>query len=208
MAAQCFAKSRFLRWILITLGLFGSLLFLAVCAAYFLPELYRIESDEANLGTGRTALLLGTSKYLVSGGENPYYRARVDTAARLYKEGVLKKIIASGDSGDDYYNEPRDMRADLISLGVSPKDIFPDGSGTRTLNSVRRCSEIFKEDSPVIISQNFQLKRALMLADALGVKADAFAAPDPDGLVFRIRNGTREIFARILALYEVLEMKL
>src|SRR5688500_7132299 len=63
----------------------------------------------------KTALLLGTSKYVVGGSENLYYRHRVEAAYELWKNDKIRNILVSGDSSR-YYNEPHTFKNDLIEL--------------------------------------------------------------------------------------------
>ncbi len=150
------------------------------------------------------ALVLGTSKFTKSGMVNPYYRYRILAASELYLSGKVKKIIASGDNGTRYYNEPATMRADLIEAGVAKEDIILDFAGFRTLDSVARCKLKFGVTDPIIVTQKYHSHRAVFLAKSYGMdSATAYAAKSPEGASFRIRNETREAFARVKAVFDV-----
>ena len=75
----------------------------------------------------KVGLLLGTSKYLVDGRPNLYYLFRIQAAVELYKHGKIKYIIVSGDNGTTDYNEPEDMRNDLIAQGVDLPTLLSSG---------------------------------------------------------------------------------
>ena len=47
----------------------------------------------------KTALVLGTSKYLKNGNINLYFQNRINRTIRLYKSGNILRIIVSGDNG-------------------------------------------------------------------------------------------------------------
>jgi len=144
----------------------------------------------------KAGLLLGTSKYIKNGQLNPYYFYRLEAAKALYKSGKIKYIIVSGDNRKINYNEPVQMRDDLISLGVAPEAIILDYAGFRTLDSVIRAREIFGQDNFVIISQEFHNQRALYIARQKGIHAIAYNARDVNfkmGLKVQIR----EVFARV-----------
>ena len=66
----------------------------------------------------QVALVLGTAKYTTDGRVNLYYRARIDAAAALYRGGKAQFFIVSGDNRSLSYNEPAQMRADLIAAGI------------------------------------------------------------------------------------------
>lgn len=161
---------------------------------------YGISDSLDNVLPRKYALLLGTSKFTRSGMVNPYYRYRIVAAVELYKAGKVKKIIASGDNSSKYYNEPATMRDDLAAAGVPKDDILMDFAGFRTLDSVARCKSKFGVEDPLIITQAYHAKRALYLADRLGLGgAAAYAAKAPDSASYRLRNELRESLARTLA---------
>jgi SanA protein len=54
--------------------------------------------DCSEIPENKCGLLLGTSKYNIYGGINPYFSSRLDAAAKLYHSGRVKYIIASGDN--------------------------------------------------------------------------------------------------------------
>ena len=54
----------------------------------------------------KVGVVLGTSKYLVNGQENLFYKYRIAAAVKLYNSGKIKYIIISGDNGSKYYDEP------------------------------------------------------------------------------------------------------
>src|SRR5580658_9921954 len=69
----------------------------------------KLYSDISAIPFNKVGLLLGTSKYLGNGIENPYYFYRIDAASKLLKAGKIKYLIISGDNGHVYYNEPKTM---------------------------------------------------------------------------------------------------
>lgn len=83
-------------------------------------------------------MVLGTSKYYSSGVNNLYYTYRIKGAAEAYHSGKVKYLLLSGDNGAHNYNEPINMRKDLIKEGVPASKIVLDFAGFRTLDSVVR----------------------------------------------------------------------
>src|SRR3954469_6799474 len=65
-----------------------------------------------------TGLLLGTAKLLPNGYINLYFQYRIDATLELFKAGKIKYIIISGDNGREEYNEPEDMKNELINGGI------------------------------------------------------------------------------------------
>jgi len=54
---------------------------------------------------------------------------------------------------------------------VKQEDIYEDFAGFDTYDSLYRAKDIFKADELVLFTQNFHLRRALYIADKLGIKA-------------------------------------
>ena len=125
-------------------------------------------------------LLLGTSKFIDTLGkkkfENLYYKARIASVVELYKSGRVKSILISGDRHGEY-NEPEDMKKDLVKAGVNAKIISEDFDGFRTFDSVIRMRQQLQGNETVlIVSQYFHLERAIYLARQKGMDAEGFAA--------------------------------
>lgn len=147
-------------------------------------------------------LVLGTSKSVMTGKENLFFRYRMEATARLWKEGKVKYLILSGNNDSEYYNEPVDMQRALLKLGVPESVMTLDYAGYRTFDSVVRCKEVFNQEKITIISQNFHNARALYIGNHEGMEAIAFAAQDvPDGYSFRTL--IREYLARPYAILDV-----
>ncbi len=125
-------------------------------------------------------LVLGTSHRVQGGGPNPYFHKRMEAAARLYHEGKVNYLIASGDNQTQWYNEPEQMRRELVRLGVPDSIIHLDFAGLRTFDSVIRCHRIYGQTSFTIISQRFHNQRAVYIARQYGLEAVAFNAGDAD----------------------------
>lgn len=142
----------------------------------------QIYSDIATIPKNRVGLLLGTSKYVDKTRKlvNSYYKNRIDAAVALYMARKIDYIIVSGDNSTVYYNEPLLMKEDLIARGVPASRIIMDNAGFRTLDSILRCRDVFKQDSMTIISQLFHNQRAIYIANHKRVTAVAFNAEDGD----------------------------
>lgn len=125
-----------------------------------------------------TGLVLGTLPWLDNGRPNLYFEHRMDAAAALYRAGKIRYLLLSGDNRRHNYNEPEEMKKALIARGVADSVLYLDYAGLRTLDSVVRAKEIFGQDSLTIISQRFHNERAIYLADAFGIPAVGYNAPD------------------------------
>ncbi|MCI5218412.1 MAG: hypothetical protein D3914_04285 [Candidatus Electrothrix sp. LOE2] len=148
------------------------------------------------------AILLGTSKYLRGGRENLYYTYRIEAAKRLYNSGRCRKIIVSGDNGTRQYNEPKNMRQDLIRAGVRQEDIISDYAGFRTLDSIIRFKKVFGRQRGVVISQKFHNERAVYIGRAYGIELYGYNAADV-GLRSGLKIRMREVLSRVMCVLDV-----
>lgn len=161
----------------------------------------RVYTDAEALPHRPIALVLGTSKY-ARGRINSFYVGRIRSAAELYHRGKVDGILVSGDNGSASYNEPGQMKADLIALGVPAEHITADYAGFRTLDSIYRAGDVFGLDSYTVVTQAFHLPRALYLASQRGHDAIGYAARGPGGYSLR-RLQVREMLARAQAVLDV-----
>ena len=157
----------------------------------------------ADLPAVHAALVLGTSRKLGDGRENGFYRRRMAAAASLYASGKCQRLVVSGDNRTAGYNEPEDMKADLIALGVPAEAIVCDYAGRRTLDSVVRFKEVFGQETGIVVSQRFHNERAVFIARHRGIELHGFNAADVDAYNgFRTRM--REIASKAVAVLDVL----
>jgi vancomycin permeability regulator SanA len=140
------------------------------------------------------ALVLGCGVYN-NEYPSPLLRERLDAAVELFHEGVVNKLIMSGDHGQDNYNEVAVMKKYAIDEGVPSEAIFMDHAGFSTYESVFRARDIFMADSVLIVSQEYHVYRALYVAEALGLEAYAVSA-DKTRLRGQTARDLREILAR------------
>ena len=156
----------------------------------------RIYSNVEKTPHNKVGLLLGTSKFLRSGIDNEYYGNRIAATIALFKAGKIDYVIISGDNSRKEYDEPTDMKNDLVAAGVPAERIYLDYAGFRTLDSVVRCKEIFGQKSITIISQRFHDERAIYLAQHNDIEAVGFAAKDVQKMS-GLKTKAREYLARV-----------
>jgi len=149
----------------------------------------------------RVALILGTSK-IAFGRPNLFYEYRLDPAEALYKQGKVERFLVSGDNSRKEYNEPGDMKNDLVARGIPEEKIVCDYAGFSTLDSVVRAKKIFGQTELLVVSQDFHCRRALFIARNHGIDAVGFAAKDVAGLVAQ-KTYQREYLARAKAIVDV-----
>lgn len=110
------------------------------------------------------------------GSPSPILQDRVETAAELYFNGKVEKLLMSGDNRFAYYNEPGAMRDYALNLGVPDEAIILDYAGRRTYDTCYRAGAIFDLKDVVLVTQSFHLPRALITCNLLGVNAIGVAS--------------------------------
>ena len=156
-----------------------------------------------SLQVNEYGIVLGTNKYLSGGGINRYFKGRTITVSKLFKAHKIRKIIVSGYKASLYYNEPAQIKKELLLLAVPDSVIYLDTSGFRTLNSIINLKKISMEDTITIISQKFHNQRAIFLAHKNGIKAIGYNVPDSTSWD-NFKTQFREIFAKTLAFGETI----
>ena len=142
------------------------LIWRVVVKVYFHSAIY----DQTNVPEKPVALVFGAAVY-EHGRLSPILRDRVDTAVSLYQEGIVDRIIMSGDNRASNYDEPGAMASYAIEKGVDPDDITADRAGQRTYDTCYRANYVFKINQAILVTQAFHLPRALMTCQGLGIDA-------------------------------------
>lgn len=151
----------------------------------------------------KAGILLGTSKHLKNGHINEFWMNRIVATAELYNLKKISIIIISGDNSKKSYDEPTDMKTELMKFGIPDSVIYLDYAGFRTFDSMIRAYKIFGQKSFTVISQEFHNQRAIFIARHYGLDAIGYNARE-----VRAYNGfktkLREKFARVKLLADLL----
>jgi SanA protein len=188
--------SKKLFWTISLISIF-SLVFIIV--ANFLIENStddQVYNDVNLIPYNKVGLLLGTSKFIKSGLPNQYFVNRIRAAVDLFKANKITYVVISGDHGLKEYNEPLDMKKDLMQNGITEDKIFLDYAGFRTYDSVIRLDKIFGQKSFTIVSQEWHNRRAIYIAQKLDLQAVGYTAQDVD-LYNGFKTKLREKLARV-----------
>ncbi|UUY02212.1 YdcF family protein [Svornostia abyssi] len=150
----------------------------------------------------QTAIVLG-AKVQPDGQMSPMLADRVSTGARLYLEGKVDKVLASGDHGTRGYDEVNAMRQGLLDAGVPDRDIFTDHAGFDTWSSMVRAQKVFGVQSALVVTQGFHLPRAVWLGERAGLDVHGVASDLRGYGRQNGRSSVREWLARPKAVQEV-----
>jgi len=131
---------------------------------------------------------------------------RLQTARLLWGQRVAPRILVSGRGGGGVaVDEVAAMRAFLQERGVPSAAIVDDGDGLRTIDTMRRCSQVFGARSAVVVTNPFHVARAVFLGRHSGLEVTGVAAPygyDYSRSTM-LSNRGREVAARVWAWLEV-----
>ncbi len=123
----------------------------------------------------QVALVLGAGLN-EEGKPSQVLQDRLDLAIYLYEEGVVEKLLLSGDNGQITYDEVQPMFEYTRSQGVEEEDIFLDYAGFSTYESIYRAEAVFQVDKMIIVTQKYHLYRAEYIATSKGIESIGIGA--------------------------------
>lgn len=126
---------------------------------------------------------------------SPMLKDRLDAGIMLYKQGLVSKLLLTGDNGTAVHNEIHVMLNYCKDAGVPEEDIYCDHAGFSTYDSMYRAKEIFQVERAVIVTQTYHEYRSLYIAEKLGIKCVGVAS-DQDTYSGQPVRELREILAR------------
>ena len=146
--------------------------------------------------------MLGCSKRLSNGQLNLYFRYRIEAAKQLFESGKIEYILVSGDNSRKNYDEPTEMKNELIREGIPEDRIVCDYAGFSTLDSVVRAKKVFSEKDLIVVSQGFHVRRAIYIGISHGMKITGFQATEVVG-IHSVKTNLREYLARAKTVMDV-----
>src|SRR5699024_9738993 len=87
----------------------GLLIFIVLLVVFLINLRVKVYANdfhynlEDEMPKNKVGLLLGTSQYRRGGGENLYFKYRVEAAAQLFLTGKIDYILVSGDNAEISY---------------------------------------------------------------------------------------------------------
>jgi len=186
-----------------------TVLFVLGIASYFLIQSHIINSTKSYISKDITALpecdavmILGALVYSDT-SVSPIVADRLEYGYELYTNGKAKKILISGDHGQENYDEVNAMMNYLLEKGVPREDIFMDHAGFNTYDSMYRARDIFQIETMLISTQDFHINRAVYIARSMGI--DAYGYPCEDKSIYKMNYlNRRERLARVKAFVETI----
>ena len=137
-------------------------------------------TDEAR--SADAIVVLGAAEY--SGRPSPVYRARLDHAYELFKQGLAPVVITTGGAGNDpHFSEGQVGRDYLESHGIPDPNLIAETQGGDTEQSAERVAVILHTNgmrSCVLVSDAYHMFRAKQMMSAQGITV--YVSPRPDSV--------------------------
>ena len=138
------------------------------------------EKDETRQADA--AVVLGASVY--DNSPSPVFRERIDHAVDLYNDGYVNAIIMTGGVGEGNIRSEADIAREYAEQqGVPAEVIFKEEESSITAGNLEMARQVMSEqgfNTALIVSDPLHMKRAMMYADDLGMKA--YSSPTPTSL--------------------------
>jgi uncharacterized SAM-binding protein YcdF (DUF218 family) len=123
-------------------------------------------------------VVLGAAQY--DGEPSPIFKARLDQAAYLYREGFSTTVIVTGGKQEgDRFTEAEAGANYLVSQGVPSEAFLLENQGSTTLESLREVRELADEhgiESVLLVSDPMHSERIKRIAGDLKF-SDVYSSP-------------------------------
>lgn len=151
---------------------------------------------------GDAIIVLGAK--LIGAEPSTMLRLRLDEAIRLYRRNYAPMIIVSGARGyDEEVSEADAMRNYLVTNGIPADRIIIEDQSFNTYQNLTNSKKLMREqgwEKAIIVSNASHIRRALILAQDIGLEASASAAPMANNTYLLIKQYVREGAAVFLLL--------
>lgn len=152
------------------IGILISLFFSLIL--YIAIEVYRFgKKDESKKADA--IIVLGASAY--GDKPSPVLRERINHAILLYENKISDKIIFTGGIGENSdRSEAEVSKIYAVSMGIPERDIILEDTSRSTMENLKNALHISREhgfESFIIVSTPFHMKRAVKMAEDLGMLA-------------------------------------
>ncbi|MEK4628659.1 MAG: YdcF family protein [Solibacillus sp.] len=152
---------------------------------------YEINQGEKNRADGTNDYLIVLGAKVKPGGvPSLSLKNRLDVAAvYLHDHPHVKAIVSGGQGPDEDRTEASVMFDVLVEKGIAPDRIMLEDQSTSTYENLLYSMSLLPEKITdiTIVSNDFHLRRASLLAQNLGLQSDVLAAPTPKVVEFKSR---------------------
>ncbi|SFI00528.1 MULTISPECIES: YdcF family protein [unclassified Bacillus (in: firmicutes)] len=128
--------------------------------------------------TAPYVLILGAKLF----GDKPSLslQNRLDVAlGYLHSHPKVKVVVSGGQGEDEDISEALSMSRYLMENGIGKERILLEDRSTSTYENIKFSKDLYDIKHAVVVSNTYHLYRAKIIADRLGMKMEALAAPTP-----------------------------
>jgi uncharacterized SAM-binding protein YcdF (DUF218 family) len=144
-----------------------------------------LEGSRPKLRNADAILVLGAAQW--NGKPSPVFKARLDHAINLHKQGYARVLVLTGGVGRrDTLSEGEVARRYALQRGVSDSTMLVDRVGVTSAESIRAAAQLMKAHglhSALIVSDSYHMLRVQMLARRAGIVP--YRAPAPNSPIDR-----------------------
>lgn len=123
-------------------------------------------------------------------------RLRLERTLALFEQGFAPRIIVTGAQGDDEpMPEAYAMRNWLLERGVPEEAILCEPNSFNTQQNLENAKALMAEhglQTAIIVTSDYHLRRALSMAEALGMDASGAGSRNAITRRYRLSNSIRE----------------
>ena len=146
-------------------------------------------------------LVLGAAQY--NGRPSPVYRARIDHALSLWKQGLAPRLIFTGGVGiGDTLSEGEVGRQYALKRGAPDSMVMVERRGVTSAESVGAAAALMRANvlhSALVVSDSYHMMRLELLVRRAGIRP--YRAPAPRGPIDRNKRQSMRYIARESVLF-------
>lgn len=139
-----------------------------------------------NLQAADAIVVLGAAQY--NGRPSPVFKARLDHAIELYRQGLAQTLVLTGGVGKgDTVSEGEVARRYALRHGVDDAAILVEREGLTSAASMRAAADLMQQydlETALIVSDSYHMLRVELLARRMGIKP--YRAPAPNSPIDRV----------------------
>ncbi len=118
---------------------------------------------------------------------SPSLRYRMDTALSYLKQNPRTKVIVSGGQGvGEDMPEAVAMQRFLLEKGVPQERIIVEDRAQTTSENILFSKKLMKSNQAVLVTNDFHILRAKLLAERAGIEAQTLSAPTPESVKVKL----------------------
>ncbi len=185
-------------WLLLIVAIVGAfVLFLGITGMRIVRAAAETPQEKAD-----AIVVFGAAEY--AGRPSPVYRARLDHAFELFRQGMAPVVITTGGAAQDPdFSEGGVGRDYLTRRGIPEQDLIAETQGSDTAQSAERVANILRVNSMhscIAVSDAYHVFRIRALLEHEGVQVEVAPRPEsrPRSLPQRFTAALREAMSYFL----------